>query len=62
MGKNRNSYLDAIMKKQKNTVAPNTYFKTEKGKQLDDNKLSASSLYQTKTHKLSTMPKSSYID
>ena len=43
-------------------MAPNTYFKTEKGKQLDENKMSASSLYMTKKHQLSNMPKSSYID
>ena len=62
VSKNRNSYLDVIMKEQKNTLAPNTYFKTEKGKQLDENKLSSNTLFQTKTHKLSTMPKTSYID
>ena len=46
----------------KKQLAPNAYFKTEKGKQLDENKMSTASLFLTKKYTISTLPKRSYID
>ena len=64
MGKSKNGMLDTILKQhaKDKLQAPNVYFKTEKGNQLEMRKFSTDHMFSTKKNLVSQLPKKSYVD